>query len=264
MTATTTTPRDPGKEMSLFEHLAELRYRLVVSILALFAGAAAAYGYAPHVFAILNAPYLTAFPNSPLIGTGPAEAFMLRIKVAFFSGALLVSPILFLQLWFFVAPGLYAHERRLLVPFVASATFLFLGGVAFCYELVLPLAYRFFSGEYHEVGIMPAIRISEHLSTIITALLGFGAVFELPMIAFFLGRMGIIDHNTLIRNARYAIVIIFIVAAIFTPPDVLSQFLMAGPLVLLYGASIMLLKWTAKPAIQETTVNTAQQLETKD
>ena len=171
---------------------------------------------------------------------------MIRLKVAFFAGALLVSPLLFAQVWLFVAPGLYPQERKLFVPFIFITTTLFLFGVWLCYTMVLPIAYDFFNAEYRAVGVTPTIKISEHLSTMVTTLLGFGVVFEMPVLAFLLGRLGVLTHHTLIRGARYAIVLFFVIAAVLTPPDVLSQFLMAGPLVLLYGVSILVVKYTAR------------------
>jgi sec-independent protein translocase protein TatC len=179
-----------------------------------------------------------------LIGTGLAEAFVLKLKVALFAGIVLSSPFLFFQLWLFVAPGLYAAERRLVVPFVASTTSLFLLGVWFCYEWVFPFAFEFFRGEYASIGVTPTVRISEHLALMIQGLVGFGAVFQLPVLAFFLARLGIIDERTLIGGTRYAIVAIFILSAVLTPPDVLTQFLMAGPLLLLYGISILVVRFT--------------------
>jgi sec-independent protein translocase protein TatC len=233
-------------EMGLFAHLAELRQRLIYSIIAIVVGAIVAYNFSTPVFALLSAPYYSAFPHGILIGTGPAEAFMIRLKVAVFVGALLVSPVLFAQVWLFVAPGMYDHERKLFLPFIFITTALFLFGVWLCYAQVLPLAYRFFSAEYQATGLTPNIKISEHLSTMITALLGFGIVFEMPVLAYLLGRLGVIDHRSLLKAGRYAIVLIFIVAAILTPPDVLSQFLMAAPLLVLYGVSILVVKYTAK------------------
>ena len=236
----------PGAEMGLFEHLAELRRRLIYVFAAVCLGAAVAYNYSAEVFTLLSAPYYASFPHGVLIGTGPAEAFMIRLKVAFFAGALIVSPFLFAQVWLFVSPGLYEHERRMFIPFLFVTTALFLLGVWLCYAQVLPLAYRFFNAEYSAVALTPNIKISEHLSLMVMTLLGFGIVFEMPVLAYLLGRLGIIDQRMLIAGGRYAIVAIFIVSAILTPPDVLSQFLMATPLLLLYGVSILVVKYTAK------------------
>lgn len=225
-------------EMSLFEHLAELRKRLFFSAIAVVALACVSFSYTAEIFSLLSQPYIDSFHNNLLIGTGPAEAFLLRVKVAIFAGVVLATPILFMQLWLFVAPGLYDNERKLFIPFVAAATGLFLCGVAFCYMVVLPFTFQFFAEQYELTGITPTIRISEHLSMMTQALIGFGLVFEMPVIAFLLARAGVIDHHTLTGGARYAIVLIFIVSAVLTPPDVLTQILMAIPLILLYGISI--------------------------
>lgn len=228
------------KKMGVMEHLRELRKRLIISAFVVTVGAIASYCYATEIFSLLCAPYFAAFPNSPLIGTSPTEAWMLKLKVSVCAGALITSPVLFYQLWLFVAPGLYSHERKLVLPFIFFSTLLFVGGATFCYTTVLPLTFSFFHDEFHSIGVTPTIRIGEQVSMTITGLLGFGVVFELPLLTFFLSRAGIIDHKFLLEWARHAIIGIFVVAAVLTPPDVLTQFLMAGPLLLLYGVSIII------------------------
>jgi sec-independent protein translocase protein TatC len=225
-------------EMTLFEHLGELRKRLLYSFIAITLCSVACFSYTGEIFYLLSEPYLESFKNNLLIGTGPAEAFILRVKVALFAGIVFSSPIIFIQFWLFVAPGLLENERKWFIPFVIAATLLFLTGVAFCFSVVLPLTFTFFAEQYQLISITPTIRISEHLSMMIHALVGFGLVFEMPVVALLLGRIGIITHRTLIDGGRYAILIIFIVSAILTPPDVLTQFLMAIPLLILYIISI--------------------------
>ena len=134
--------------------------------------------------------------------------------------------------------SLYAHERKLVIPFIVFSTLLFVGGSVFCYQMVLPLTFSFFHQEFKSIGVTPTIRVGDHISMTITALAGFGAVFELPLLTFFLARAGVIDHRTLIDWFKHAVVVIFVVAAVLTPPDVLTQFLMAGPLLVLYVFSI--------------------------
>jgi sec-independent protein translocase protein TatC len=230
---------DPTQhEMHLMEHLRELRKRLVISAFLITLGAIGAYWFAADLFAVLCAPYFQAFPNSPLIGTSPTEAWILKLKVSVVAGAFLMSPALFHQLWLFIAPALYSHERRLVVPFVLLSTALFLGGSVFCYISVLPLSYAFFHDEFKSIGVTPTIRIGDQISMTITTVVGFGAVFELPLVTYFLARLGIVDHTMLIRFLRHAVVAIFLVAAIITPPDVFTQFLMAVPLTVLYAVSI--------------------------
>lgn len=238
--------------MHLMDHLRELRKRLLISCCIVLVGAVGAYCYSAQLFAVLSAPYFEAFPNSPLIGTSPSEAWILKLKVAVVAGAFLTSPALFHQLWLFISPGLYAHERRLVVPFVVLSTSLFLGGAIFCYLSVLPLSYAFFHDEFRSIGVTPTIRIGDQVSMTVVTVAGFGAVFELPLVTYFLSRLGIIDHNFLIRFFRHAIVAIFLVAAVITPPDVFSQFLMAIPLTVLYLISIGIAYLTSRRDAQRS------------
>ena len=235
----------PG-DMGLFEHLSELRRRLLFSFIGILTDAIACFLGATELFDILTHPFYIAFADYHLIGTGPAEAFLLKLKASIFSGVILVSPFLFVQLWLFMSPGLYEHERKMAVPFVICTSVLFGTGVWFAYSIVVPYAFDFFQGEYASLNIRPEIRISEYLSITIKILLGFGLIFETPIIAFFLGRLGIIDDAFLIRYYRHAIVGMFVIAAFLTPPDVVTQFLMAGPLILLYGVSILIVRYTGK------------------
>lgn len=226
--------------MGILDHLRELRRRILFCVVAITLGAIVSYYFSGPVFEILTAPFFQGFSNSTLIGTSPAEAWILKVKVAIFCGALGTSPFLFYQLWLFISPGLYRSERRWVLPFVATSSALFIGGAAFCYYAVLPLTFAFFFEEFRSINITPTIKIGDHLSMTIVTLLGFGAVFEMPLATFILARAGMIDHITLLKWYRQAVVIIFIVAAIITPPDVLTQLLMAGPLLVLYGISILI------------------------
>jgi sec-independent protein translocase protein TatC len=147
--------------------------------------------------------------------------------------------VIFYQAWGFIEPGLIDKERRLAIPFVLAATIFFVSGAVFCYTLVFPVGYAFFLEEYANIGVAPQIRISEYLSFASRLLLAFGITFEMPVVTFFLARVGLVDHHTLIGWLRYAIVTVFIVAAVLTPgPDIASQMLMAGPLLILYIVSI--------------------------
>lgn len=229
-------------EMSLFGHLGELRSRLVKSILAILAGAIIAFLISGDIFDLLCAPFFEVFNEGSLIGTGPADAFILKLKVAFITGLVIVSPYLFLQLWLFISPGLLAHEKKMVLPFLLSTTSLFLLGISFAYKAVLPFAFNFFFEQYGSIKITPTIRITEHISFMVTALLSFGLVFEMPVLAYFLGRLGIITSTMMINSFRMAVVIIFIISAVMTPPDVFTQFLMAGPLLILYGLSILVVR----------------------
>ncbi len=238
--------KDDAKEMSILEHLAELRKRLLVSFFAVLVGSVVAYCFSGEIFKLLSEPFDLSFKGADLIGTSPAEAFLLKIKLACFAGLILSSPIIFWQIWIFCAPGLHQHERRLAIPFLVSSTLLFLIGILFAYYAMLPIAYGFFYDQYVSLDVAPQIKIGEHLSFVVQALLAFGVMFELPILAFFLGRIGIINHRMLISGSRYAIVIILIISAILTPPDVLSQLLMAIPLMLLYAISILVVKYLGK------------------
>lgn len=230
-------------QMGLMDHLRELRRRLLICLILIALGAIASYAYAAPLFEWLSMPYFAAFGSSPLIGTAPAEAWVLKLKVSLFGGAVLTSPALFYHLWAFVSPGLYSHERRLIVPFVLFSTMLFVGGALFCHRIVLPYSFAFFYQEFQSIGVTPTIKVADNLSMTLTTLIGFGAVFELPLLTYFLARAGIIDHRFLLDWFRHAVVLIFVVAAVLTPPDVLTQLLMAGPLLALYGVSIGIAWW---------------------
>ncbi|NMC61964.1 MAG: twin-arginine translocase subunit TatC [SAR324 cluster bacterium] len=221
-------------ELTFIEHLRELRSRLLISLLFVLCGTFICYFIAPWIFSLLNAPYYRSFPENSIIGTSPAEAIMLRISVSFFGGALLVSPFIFHQLWLFVAPGLHSSERRLALPFVILSTALFVLGVLFCYLVVLPLAMHFFVQQYKELGLSPQVRMSEHLSLILHLLIAFGLIFEMPVLAIFLAKAKILEYHSMLSWSRHAIVLIFVVAAILTPPDVISQLAMAFPLMGLF------------------------------
>jgi len=229
-------------EMPLTEHLEELRWRVVKAILAVTVGFGVAYLYSDRIFGILTAPIETVGAGSgvSMIGTGVAEAFFTKLKVSFISGVFAASPVLFYQAWQFISPGLHGHEKVYVVPFVVFATFFFFAGATFCYFTVFYVGYAFFIEQYETIGIEPALRISEYLSFSSRLLLAFGITFELPVVAFFLARVGVIDHQTLIKPWRYAIIIIVVLAAVLTPgPDVASQMLLAVPLMILYCFSIL-------------------------
>ena len=223
-----TPTEDRHSDMPLLEHLRELRKRLIISIASIATLAIIAYLMSGVFFELLARPYYGSFESSALIGTGPAEAFLLKIKLALFGGLILASPILFYQLWLFIAPGLLEHERRLAIPFLLCSTALFLLGLWFCYSVVLPYAYRFFFAQYQSIDITPTVKINEHLGFLMRILIAFGCIFEMPVLAYFLGKLGIITASTLISGFRYAVVVIFLLAAMLTPPDVITQLLMAG------------------------------------
>jgi sec-independent protein translocase protein TatC len=237
--------------MPLTAHLEELRTRLIRALAVVGVGFAVAYWFAEPLVAWLLVPLTALRPDeaSLVIGTGVTDAFFTKLKVAFVAGVFLASPAVFFQAWQFVAPGLYQKERRIALPFSFAASFFFVAGAAFCYYLVFPVAFRFFLKEFGSVGIAPQIRVTEYLTFASRMLLAFGVTFELPVVTFFLARLGLVTHHTMIGWTRYAIVTIFVVAAILTPgPDIASQLLMATPLLLLYLLSIAVAWLVARPA----------------
>ncbi len=223
-------------------HLVELRKRLFISIAVVFIMFFASFTFWEPILAWMIAPLNGVLPaNSHVIFTKVQEPFFTAIKVSFFTGIILSLPILFWQFWQFVAPGLYDDEKKLVLPFVFSATFMFLAGSIFCYYLVIPIGFNFLINFGSNLfTALPSI--GEYVGFFTKLLVGFGIAFELPVITFFFAKLGLIDDETLIHFFRYAIIIIFAVAALLTPPDVLTQFLMAGPLVILYGLSIIVAK----------------------
>jgi sec-independent protein translocase protein TatC len=226
--------------LNFTEHLEELRWCLIKSLSAVFLGFLASYYFADQIFSFMVLPLQSALgPGRSLIGTGVTEAFFLEIKVALVTGLFGASPAIFYQIWRFIAPGLEQAEKRLVIPFVTCASLFFVGGAYFCYRAVLPLAFLYFVEQYHSLGVAPEIRIAEYFTFFFRMLLAFGITFELPVFTFFLVRLGIWDYRFLWRQFRYAILAIFILAAILTPgPDVISQVLLAIPLTLLYLLSI--------------------------
>jgi sec-independent protein translocase protein TatC len=233
-------------KMPLTAHLQELRWRLIKSLLAIAVGFTACYNFAETLFQLLARPLLAINAGNGsqadvvhLIGTGLVEAFFTKLKVSAIAALFLASPVILYQLWKFVAPGLYQNEKRYAIPFVLFGTSFFLAGAAFCYEAVLPVGYQFFIAQYGTIQVSPQIRISEYLTFTARMLLAFGVTFELPVVVFFLARFGLVTHRMMLQYTRYAILVIFIVAAMLTPgPDVASQLLMAAPLLVLYGLSI--------------------------
>jgi len=246
--------RTSGDEvrMPLLEHLKELRGRLIRCVIAIAVGFALAYAIDDWLFKILTQPLREAAHGKVLlIGTGVGEAFFTKIKVALIAGLFIASPAVFLEIWKFIAPGLYQSERRLAKPFVLSATIFFLAGGYFCWAVVFKIGYAFFLDQYASIGVTPTLRISEYLAFSSKLLLAFGITFEMPIFAFFLTRLGVIDYRMMLRNLRYAVLGIFVVAMALTPPDMVSPFLLAIPLLILYGLSIAVSYGFGTPATAE-------------
>jgi len=169
-------------------------------------------------------------------------AFFVALKVSFFAGILLAMPVVLWQLWLFIAPGLYEHEKKMVLPFVIGGSVMFLLGVLFAYYIVTPFGFQFLI-TFGSFLYTPLINIEDYVGFFTKIMLGFGIAFELPVVAYFLALLGLITDKTLKEFFKYAVVIIFLLAALLTPPDVLTQLLMAGPLILLYGLSILIVRW---------------------
>jgi sec-independent protein translocase protein TatC len=190
----------------------------------------------------MMAPVKHALPaGTSMIAVEIQETFFTAMKVAFFGGFIISLPVIFWQLWLFLAPGLYDHEKKLVVPFVFFATLMFLLGASFAYYIVVPVGFDFLIAFGNSVvSVLPSI--GKYVGFFTKLLIGFGIAFELPVITFFLAKIGLVNDQMLKDFFRYAVVLIFIVAAVLTPPDVISQVLMAAPLLILYGVSIYIAK----------------------
>lgn len=225
-------------EMSFLEHLEELRWRLIKSTLAVIAGAIPCGIYWKEIFDLVMVyPLRLASPRPKLIYTNPAETVVLSIKLALACGVIAASPVIFYQIWKFVSPGLYKSEKRVVLPIVVASTCFFVIGILFSY-LTFPYVMRFLT-LYASDRLDPFFKAGDYFGFLLKITLSFGIVFELPVISYVLSRMGIITAKFLIRNLKYAMILIFIIAAVLTPPDILSQLMMAVPLLVLYCISII-------------------------
>ncbi|MFQ5683196.1 MAG: twin-arginine translocase subunit TatC [Candidatus Binatia bacterium] len=226
--------------LTFMGHLDKYRQCLIKSFAAVVLAFSMSYFFSDGIFAFMIAPLEQILEqDQSLIGTGVAEAFFIKIKVALVAGLFLGSPFIFYQIWQLIAPGLLGAGRKLVFPFVLSTSFFFVGGSYFCYRGVLPFAFVYFINQYRSLGVSPEIRIAEYFTFFFRMVLAFGITFELPVFTFFLVRLGLWDYRFLWRQFRYAIIVIFILAAILTPgPDVISQVLLATPLTLLYVLSM--------------------------
>ena len=231
-------------------HIADLRKRLVISSLTVFVMFFVCFTFYEPILQWMMVPVEAALPkNSQMVAVEIQETFFTALKVAFFAGFVISLPVIFWQLWLFLAPGLYDHEKKLVIPFVFFATLMFLMGASFAYYVVVPIGFEFLIAFGSAVvTVLPSI--GAYVGFFTKLLVGFGISFELPVITFFLAKIGLVDDRMLKDFFRYAVVIIFIVAALLTPPDVISQLLMAAPLLLLYGVSIFIAK-VFNPATKE-------------
>ncbi|HEX7158600.1 MAG TPA: twin-arginine translocase subunit TatC [Edaphobacter sp.] len=233
----------PG--MTLMEHLDELRKRLIRSVIYLLVGFGIAYVFREQLFGIISKPIDDL--HLPLNYTHPTDGLNLYLKTSLVGGAILASPFILYQLWLFISPGMYAKEKRYVVPFMTATVTLFLSGVRFGYHWVLPGALRVlitdFAKRFH-----PIITIEDYSSFFLAVILGLGVTFELPILIFFLSILGIVDAKFLIRHVRYAILIIFVIAAIICPlPDPVSMCLFAAPMLALYMVGVGV-AWVFNPS----------------
>ena len=228
----------PEGRMTFLEHLDELRKRITHAVVALFVGFLIAFAFIDRIWRFVFARLTAQVPGGKLIYTEPGEQFFLLLKIAAVAGVLVASPYIAYQVWLFIAPGLYANEKKLAIPFVFFASALFIGGAAFSHYLLFPAAWNFFASFSNEfLEFTP--RVEPIWSLYVKLLLAMGLVFQLPMLMFVLARFGIVTAMFLIKNFKYALLIFFVIAAIITPDaSVIPQVIMAGSMVVLYVISI--------------------------
>ena len=232
-------------QMTLSDHLRELRSRAIRCCFAILAGFIAVFYFAPKVRAIVTATLRDVLPpGGDITFAQLTEPFLVDMHIAFVLGFFVASPYIFYQIWAFIAPGLYPSERRYVVPVAVFCALFFLTGGAFCYMVVLPFTFKFFV-TYGQDSAKPLITLAGMYKFSLHLLVAFGGMFEMPLFSFFLAKLRVVTAERLRAWRKYAILAMFIIAALITPPDVLSQLLLAGPLILLYEISILVAKWAA-------------------
>ena len=234
------------EKQPFLNHLGELRKRLIYCAIAIGVGFIASYAFSEDLFKLLIIPLKNHLPGDDrLIFTNLPEMFLTYLKTAFLSGTLLASPFIFYHLWMFIAPGLYKNEKKYVIPFVSISTILFVGGSLFGYFIVFPFGFKFFLGYANDyIQALPSVK--QYFSFAIKLLFAFGIVFELPVVIFFLSKMGLVTADFLKKNRKYAILMTFTLGAILTPPDIITQCMMAGPLIILFEVGIIIAKISEK------------------
>jgi sec-independent protein translocase protein TatC len=238
---------------SFMSHLIELRMRLMRSIIAVVIVLLVLFPFAKDIYALLAQPLLRVLPaGSTMIATDVTGTFLVPLKVTLMSAFLIALPFVLWQAWAFVAPGLYQHEKRLVVPVLVSSCLFFALGMSFAYFFVFPVAFGFFAG-YTPVGVQMMTDIDKYLSFVMTMFIAFGLTFETPVVVVVLVRMRVVPLEKLRSIRPYVIVGAFVIGAIFTPPDVISQCLLAIPLWLLYELGLQLARFVSVPAVDADT-----------
>jgi sec-independent protein translocase protein TatC len=242
-------PKEEMRAMGFLEHLEELRRRLIRSILAVAVAFMACWAYHERIYTFMQRPIMEALHKNgmpeKLVYLNPTEPFNLYVKITLLVGLFVASPFVLYQVWMFISPGLYRHEKRYVMPFMFSTVLLFLAGGIFGYQIAYPRALNFLIDFGRQ--FQPMITVSEYTDLFLTIVIGMGLVFELPILVFFLALMGIVSAGWMWRNFRYSILIIFIIAAIVTPTsDILNMCIFAAPMIALYGMSIGI-AWLVHP-----------------
>jgi sec-independent protein translocase protein TatC len=231
-----------AERSSIISHLEELRSRLVKASLAILVGFGVCYWQVQPIFHWIVRPLREVMPDSPLVMLKLTEAFMTYLKLAMWAGLLVASPVVLYQIWAFVAPGLYRHEKRLIAPLVVASTILFVFGAAFTYYLVLPFAFKYLILEFATGDVKATLSMSSYISSTCLFMATFGLIFQIPLLMMLLARMGLVKASMLARNRKYVLLASFVVGAILSPPDVVSQTLVSLPLFLLFEASIWVIR----------------------
>lgn len=236
--------QDEGASMGLFDHLDELRSRLVKSFLSILVIFVIAFSFSKYILNFLKIPLMKVLgpDSSGLHFTGPMDFFIADIKVSFISGIIFGAPIWIYQFWKFIEPALYSDEKKYVAPFIWATVLLFFGGIAFCYYVMLPTALEFLINMGIEGGGTAIITVKDYLSLVMILLIGFGLVFETPVILVLLAFLGLVNAETLSKNRKFVLVGILVVGAILTPPDPFSQMAMAIPTYLMFEISIIIIR----------------------